>query len=104
MPLTVNEIKNLKPKAKPYKRGDEKGLYLEVMPSGAKYWRFKYRRPGSGKESRLGFGTWKARANPTASAPGACWNGACFPTSATVQLPRLAPPAFWPWPTSMKTG
>ncbi len=49
MPLTVTEIRNFKPGDKPYKRGDEKkGLYLEVMPSGAKYWRFKYRRPGSG--------------------------------------------------------
>ena len=58
MPLTATEIKNLKPRDKPYKKGDEKGLYLEVMPNGAKYWRFKYRRPGTGKESRLGFGTW----------------------------------------------
>ncbi len=59
MPLTVTEIRNLKPGDKPYKRFDEKGLYLEVMPNGVKRWRFKYRRPGSGKENLSGFGRWR---------------------------------------------
>ena len=35
---------------------DEKGLYLEVMPNGAKYWRMKYRY--GGKEKRLAFGVY----------------------------------------------
>ncbi|MGC9159342.1 MAG: Arm DNA-binding domain-containing protein [Terracidiphilus sp.] len=30
---------------KPYKLSDGGGLYLEVDPSGGKYWRFKYRFP-----------------------------------------------------------
>ena len=39
------------PGAKPYKMYDSHGLYLEVMPNGARYWRFKYRF--AGKEKRL---------------------------------------------------
>jgi len=34
MTLTVVEIKNAKPKEKPYKMADEKGLYLLVNPNG----------------------------------------------------------------------
>ncbi|KVE36307.1 Arm DNA-binding domain-containing protein [Burkholderia sp. TSV86] len=34
---------------------DERGLYLEVVPSGGKWWRFKYRY--GGKERRLSLGT-----------------------------------------------
>jgi hypothetical protein len=33
-------VKNAKPKDKPYKLSDEKGLYLLVTPSGGKLWRF----------------------------------------------------------------
>lgn len=52
--LTIKEIEAAKPKAKPYKLADGQGLYLEVMPSGAKYWRLKYRI--AGKEKRIAFG------------------------------------------------
>jgi hypothetical protein len=41
--LTELAIKQAKPKEKPYKLPDGNGSYLEVMPSGSKYWRFKYR-------------------------------------------------------------
>jgi integrase len=54
--LTDPKCKNAKPKDKSYKLTDEKGLYLEVMPSGAKYWRMKYRY--GGKEKRLAFGVY----------------------------------------------
>ena len=40
---------------KPYKMADGKGLYLEVDPSGGKYWRFKYRFP---KEKRISLGVY----------------------------------------------
>jgi hypothetical protein len=40
---------------KPYKLADEKGLYLEVDPSGGKYWRFKYRFP---REKRISLGVY----------------------------------------------
>lgn len=36
-------IKNLKPKEKPYKKFDGKGLFINVTPAGGKYWRLKYR-------------------------------------------------------------
>lgn len=41
---------------KPYKMADGAGLYLEVDPSGGKYWRFKYRRIG--KEKRISLGVY----------------------------------------------
>jgi integrase len=43
-----------KSREKAYKLSDGAGLYLEVMPSGAKSWRLKYRY--GGKEKRLVFG------------------------------------------------
>jgi len=56
--LTEAAIKQAKPKEKPYKLPDGNGSYLEVMPSGSKYWRFKYRY--GGKEKRLAFGVYPA--------------------------------------------
>lgn len=41
--LTVTAINNAKPKDKPYKLSDEKGLYLFVQTGGGKLWRFDYR-------------------------------------------------------------
>ena len=43
MALTNTTIKNIKPKNKPFKKADAKGLYLIVTPQGGKRWRFKYR-------------------------------------------------------------
>ncbi len=51
MPLTDTAICNAKPgitpagkeTAKPYKPSNTGGLYLEVAPSGGKWWRLKYR-------------------------------------------------------------
>jgi integrase len=43
-------------KAKPYKLSDGEGLYLEVMPTGAKYWRHKYRLHN--RESRISYGSY----------------------------------------------
>lgn len=54
--LTVKAIEAALPKAKPYKLSDGQGLYLEVMPSGAKYWRLKYRI--AGKEKRIALGVY----------------------------------------------
>ncbi len=45
-----------KPKIKPYKMADGEGLYLEVTPSGTKYWRLKYRLHG--KEKRISIGAY----------------------------------------------
>jgi integrase len=62
MSLTDTAIRNAKPKitpsgsvtTKPYKMGDAGGLYLEVAPSGGKWWRFKYRFEGKEKRVSLG--------------------------------------------------
>lgn len=54
MTLTVIEIKSAKPKEKPYKMADEKGLYLLINPNGSKLWKFKYRF--AGVEKKLSFG------------------------------------------------
>lgn len=56
MPLTDTACKNARPKNKSYKKADGNGLYLEVMPTGARYWRLKYRF--GGKEKRLACGVY----------------------------------------------
>ncbi len=58
MPLTDATIRKTKPRERIFKLHDEKGLYLEITPKGAKRWRFKYRRPGTGKENRLSMGVY----------------------------------------------
>lgn len=52
--LTAVEAAKAKPRAKKYKLAAGGGLYLEVMPTGAKYWRWKYRH--AGKEKRIALG------------------------------------------------
>lgn len=54
MPLKDVEVRALKPQARVYKRTDERGLYLEVHPSGSKLWRFKYALLGKDKRLALG--------------------------------------------------
>ncbi len=56
MALTDAAIKNAKPRTKPYKLADEKGLHLLVQSSGGLLWRMKYRADGSddrGKPKRV---------------------------------------------------
>ena len=62
MALSDIKIKSLKAGIKPdgtatskaYRVTDEKGLYLEVTPSGGKWWRFKFRFDGKEKLLSLG--------------------------------------------------
>ena len=56
MSLTDAAIRSAKPGAKPIRLFDSGGLYLEVAPSGGKWWRLKYRIDG--KEKRLSLGTY----------------------------------------------
>ncbi|MES9899213.1 MAG: integrase arm-type DNA-binding domain-containing protein [Sedimenticola sp.] len=56
MPLTDTAIRNAKPAEKAKKMFDGGGLYLEVAPSGGKWWRLKYRF--GGKEKRLSLGVY----------------------------------------------
>lgn len=52
--LTVIEIQNSKPRSKPIKLFDGRGLYLEISPSGSRGWRLKCRF--AGKEKRISLG------------------------------------------------
>jgi integrase len=54
MALTTTAIKNLKPSDKPQRVWDSGGLYLEVAPSGGRWWRFAYRFAGKRKLISLG--------------------------------------------------
>lgn len=54
MALTTVTASQAKPKDKPYKLADEKGMYLYVVPKGFKYWRLKYRFAGKEKSLALG--------------------------------------------------
>jgi integrase len=58
MSLTDIECRHAKcPPGRPRARlTDGQGLYLEVLPAGGKYWRWKYRY--AGKEKRLGLGVY----------------------------------------------
>jgi integrase len=56
MKLSETTCKKAKPTNKTQKLADGEGLYLEITPSGGKYWRMKYRFHG--KEKRLAFGTY----------------------------------------------
>jgi integrase len=52
--LTELEIKNAKPREKPYSLSDSDGLLLLVKESGAKSWVLRYRMDGKEKRSGLG--------------------------------------------------
>jgi integrase len=52
--LSFAKIDNAKPGPKSKKIFDERGLYIEIAPSGGKYWRFKYRHLGREKRVSLG--------------------------------------------------
>jgi integrase len=54
MSLSDKSIFAAKPAAKPYKLFDGAGLYVEVTPSGGKYWRLKYRIASRERRAALG--------------------------------------------------
>jgi len=54
MPLTETAIRAEKAGATPRKLSDGNGLYLLISPTGAKWWRFKYRFAGKEKLLSLG--------------------------------------------------
>lgn len=56
MKLTDRICKAITPETKARKYTDGQGLYLEVSPTGSKYWRLKYRF--AGKEKRLALGVY----------------------------------------------
>lgn len=48
MALSDTRLRSLKPTGKAYSQADEGGLFVEVMPGGAKVWRLRYRIGGRG--------------------------------------------------------
>jgi hypothetical protein len=56
MALSDTRIRNLKPSERPYKLPDGSGLYLEVRPTGARLWRYRYRL--AGKENMFAIGSY----------------------------------------------
>lgn len=57
MSLTDSAIRALRPRSKAYKVADEKGLYLQVTPTGSRLWRVKFRALG-GLEKKLSLGSY----------------------------------------------
>ncbi len=56
MPLTDLEVRRAAPRAKTYRISDGRGMYLEIAPTGGKYWRLKYRFLD--REKRLALGVY----------------------------------------------
>ena len=57
MALSDTKLRNLKPADKSYQEADEGGLFVEVMPGGAKVWRLRYRVGGRGaKQEKITLG------------------------------------------------
>jgi integrase len=56
--LTDTALKALKPKERAYTVSDERGLYVEVFPTGGIVWRYRYRL--NGKQEKLTLGKYPA--------------------------------------------
>lgn len=54
MALSDTAVRSAKAGDKPRKMTDGRGLFLQVMPNGSKYWRFRYRFDGKEKLLALG--------------------------------------------------
>lgn len=54
--LTETSIRASKPKERPYKLSDGRGLHLAIAPEGGRWWRLRY--PYGGKEKMLSLGTY----------------------------------------------
>lgn len=54
MALTDNALKALKPRDKTYIVTDDRGLYVEVFPTGGVVWRYRYRLNGKYEKLTLG--------------------------------------------------
>lgn len=56
--LTDKKIQSVKPKAKPYPLADAGGLFVDVLTSGSKVWRYSYRIDG--KRTKVTIGNYPA--------------------------------------------
>lgn len=61
MALSDTKLRNLKPASKAYQEADEGGLFVEVMPGGARIFRLRYRVGGRGaKQEKVSLGEYPA--------------------------------------------
>lgn len=58
MALTDTALRKVKPTEKPLKMADGGGLYMLLKPTGAKWWRWDYRRPVTAKRNTLSLGVY----------------------------------------------
>ena len=54
MPLTDTAIRALKPRDRRYSVTDDRGLVLEVFPTGGMLWHYRYRIAGKAERVTLG--------------------------------------------------
>jgi integrase len=54
MALTDVQVRQAKPSDKPRKLTDERGLFVEIRPTGGKYWRYRYKIDGKENVFALG--------------------------------------------------
>lgn len=54
MPLSDTAIRKAKSTDRAFKLFDERGLFLLVVPTGRKWWRFRYRIDGKAKSLSMG--------------------------------------------------
>ena len=88
--LTAIEVRNAKPKEKPYKMTDGRGLFLHIATSGKKTWRYRFTLAGT--ESVFVLGEYPAGHEASALLPA--------PLSASAQPWPTVPVLFWPCSTS----
>jgi len=112
MALSDTRLRNLKPAEKGYQEADEGGLFVEVMPGGAKVWRMRYRIGGRGaKQEKITLGdyptyslaearTWRDDCKILAGrgvSPMALRRGDAIPEDATPAVKELAQAFIREW-------
>lgn len=88
--LTDTKCRTAKAKDAPYKLPDGKGLYLEVRPSGAKLWRYRFKlvREGERKESTFAIGEYATAPSGETDEQAALRRGGGFLTLAEARDAR----------------
>lgn len=67
--INDTQCRNSKPKDKPYKLADTKGLYLEVKPNGVKSWRYRFEVDIAGKRKESSFTIGNYGVSPASESP-----------------------------------
>jgi hypothetical protein len=91
--LKDTKIRNAKPKDKSCKLADGHGLYLEIMPTGSKLWRMKFRH--AGKENRFSFGAYQKV--PLKEAPERCAEARALLRRGVARPPSARPKSAPAW-------